>query len=63
MQREFLTVEQAAAALGVTVRRVRALILAERLPAEKIGRDWMIRPAALRLEHIKNRKPGRPKKL
>jgi excisionase family DNA binding protein len=61
MSLPYLTVEQAAAELHVTPRRIRAMILAERLPAEKFGRDWVIRPAAL--EKVRNRKPGRPKKL
>ena len=37
-----LTVTQAAALLGVTPQRVRALIKAGILEAEKWGRDWQI---------------------
>ena len=37
-----LTVTQAAALLGVTPQRVRALIKAGILQAEKFGRDWQI---------------------
>ena len=37
-----LTVAQAAALLGVTPQRVRALIKAGILEAEKWGRDWQI---------------------
>jgi len=47
--------------LGVSQDRVRALIKAGRLPAKKLGRDWFIAPEDLAL--VKNRKPGRPKKL
>lgn len=51
---------QAAVALGVTRRRVQALIKSGRLPATKFGRDWMI--AASDLEKVRERKPGRPRK-
>ena len=37
-----ITVTQAAALLGVTPQRVRALIKAGMLEAEKFGRDWQI---------------------
>ena len=37
-----LTTEQVAQRLGVTPRRVRALITAGRLKAKKIGRDYLI---------------------
>ena len=37
-----ITVKQAAALLGVTPQRVRALIKAGMLQAEKWGRDWQI---------------------
>lgn len=57
---EFLTTMQVAERLGVTRRRVLALIEAGRLPAEKFGRDYMIREADLKL--IENRKVGRPRK-
>lgn len=55
-----LTTTQAAAQLGITPRRVLALIAAGRLPAQKLGRDWLIRPEDLELERVKDRKPGRP---
>lgn len=55
---KLLTVDQAADELGVTPRRVRALIKAERLAAEKVGRDWLIKPKDL--EAVRDRKPGRP---
>ncbi len=54
-----LTTNEAAERLGVHVTRVRALIVAERLPAQKIGRDYMIREADLKL--VADRKTGRPK--
>lgn len=45
--------------LGVTPQRVRAMILAGRLKATKVGRDWLIDPPDL--EAVKYRKPGRPR--
>ena len=52
---------KAASALGVTPRRVLALIQSGRLPAIKIGRDWVIKKIDLKLVSI--RKPGRPVKV
>ena len=37
-----LTTQQVAQRLGITPRRVRALITAGRLKAKKIGRDYLI---------------------
>lgn len=54
-----LTVAQAAERKGVTSRRIRALCESGRLPAQKVGRDWLIDPRAL--ERLKPGKPGRPK--
>jgi excisionase family DNA binding protein len=55
-----LTTKDAAERLGVTVGRVHQLIHDERLPAEKVGRDYMINEKDLKL--VKDRKPGRPRK-
>lgn len=55
-----LTTREAAERLGVTVTRVQQLILAERLPAEKKGRDYFINEDDLKL--VEDRKPGRPPK-
>jgi excisionase family DNA binding protein len=57
---DFLTTKQAAERLGITPRRVQALVTAGRLPAQKFGRDYMIREKDLKLVEI--RKVGRPKK-
>jgi site-specific DNA-methyltransferase (adenine-specific) len=54
-----LTVVQAASELGVSTQRVRALIAAKRLRAEKVG-TWVITRSALDLVRV--RKPGRPRK-
>lgn len=53
-----LTTKEAAERLGVTRRRVLALIASERLPAQKFGRDYMIKESDLKL--VQDRKPGRP---
>jgi excisionase family DNA binding protein len=55
-----LTTKEAAKQLGVSRRRVLALIQTERLPAQKFGRDYMIKEKDLKL--VENRKVGRPKK-
>jgi excisionase family DNA binding protein len=57
---EMISTSEAAKELGVTTIRVRALISAGRLPALKIGRDWIIRRSDLDLVRV--RKPGRPSK-
>jgi excisionase family DNA binding protein len=57
---DFLTTKQVAEKLGITPRRVQALIEAGKLPAEKIGRDYLIREKDLKL--VEDRKVGRPKK-
>jgi excisionase family DNA binding protein len=53
-----LTTTQAAERLGVSRRRVLAMIRSGRLRAERIGRDWLIAEADLAL--VQERKPGRP---
>lgn len=55
-----LTTKEAAEQLGVTVTRVQQMINAGRLPAEKMGRDYVIN--ADDMATIANRKPGRPPK-
>jgi len=57
---DFLTTKQVAERLGITPRRVQALVTAGRLPAQKIGRDYLIKEKDLKLVEI--RKVGRPKK-
>ena len=47
-----------ARALGISSARVLALIHAQRLPARKYGRDWLVRAADL--EAVGERRPGRP---
>jgi excisionase family DNA binding protein len=55
-----LTTGEVAERLGVTVRRVQALITSGKLPAQKFGRDYMIDEKDLKL--VKERKAGRPRK-
>jgi excisionase family DNA binding protein len=57
---KMLTTKEVAKRLGVSVRRVHALIQAERLPAQKFGRDYLIDQRDLKL--VEERKPGRPRK-
>ncbi len=55
-----LTTPQVAERLGVSVRRVQALIHDGRLPSQQFGRDHLIRESDLTL--VADRKPGRPSK-
>ncbi len=58
MSDQLLTTEEAAARLGVTAVRVRAMIGAGRLPAQKFGHVHMIKVEDLKL--VADRKVGRP---
>lgn len=51
---------EAAEKLGVHITRVQVLIREGRLPAQKVGRNYVINEADLKL--VKERQPGRPKK-
>ena len=53
---DHLTTQQASEVLGVTPRRVLALIKNKRLPAIKVGRDWLI--AMQDLEKFEKRPQG-----
>jgi excisionase family DNA binding protein len=55
-----LTTNQVAERLGVSIGRIHQLINEGRLPAEKLGRDYVIREEDLRL--VRDRKVGRPPK-
>ena len=57
---KLLTTQEAAARLKITVARVQQLIWAGRLPAEKLGRDYVIAETDLKL--VRHRKVGRPRK-
>jgi len=55
-----LTTTQTARALGVTPRRVRALIKSGALPATKHGRAWIVTEAAV--QGLNRRSAGRPRR-
>lgn len=55
-----LTTSDAASRLGVTVQRIHQFIADGRLPAQKVGRDYIISDEDLKL--VEDRKPGRPPK-
>ena len=57
---KLLTTKESAEKLGVSVRRVQAMITDGSLPASKLGRDYVIKESDLEL--VKDRKPGRPAK-
>jgi len=57
----YLTTRDAGIELGVTTRRVNALIRGGRLRAEKIGSIWAIDPADL--DAVRVRKTGKRKKI
>jgi excisionase family DNA binding protein len=55
-----LTTKQTAERLGISIPRVHQLINEKRLPAEKVGRDYVIKEEDLSL--VEDRKVGRPPK-
>jgi excisionase family DNA binding protein len=57
---ELLTTKQVAGRLGISLSRVHQLINEERLPAQKVGRDYVVKEEDLKL--VEGRKVGRPPK-
>ena len=55
-----LTTPEVAERLGISTRRVLALIHAGRLPSQQFGRDHLVKESDLKL--VEDRKPGRPRK-
>ena len=55
-----ISTNEAAERLGISRRRIVALILDGRLTAQKVGRDYVIDEKDLKL--VEDRKPGRPSK-
>ena len=53
---DYLNTHQAGEILGVTAQRILALIRVGRLPAKKVGRDWLI--AKSDLDGFKKRSQG-----
>jgi excisionase family DNA binding protein len=60
LMEDLLTVSEAAKELGVSNRRVHALIAAERLPARKLGSYYVIKRKDMDL--VRERTVGRPAK-
>lgn len=58
-----ISVEQAAAIVGVSARRVRGFCESGRLRAERVGKAWIIREQDARAFAAMPRKVGRPAKL
>jgi excisionase family DNA binding protein len=56
-----LTTSQVADRLGITVRRVQGLISDGTLPAQRIGRDYLVKEEDVRLAEKRN-PVGRPRK-
>jgi len=56
-----LTTDQVAVKLGVSARRVLAMIRQGKLPAKRYGWAWLVEDKDLAL--VKNRKPGQPRKI
>jgi excisionase family DNA binding protein len=55
MMTDMLTTQQAADLLGLSRKTVQSLIKRKRLPADRHGRDWMIKR-----EDVENHQPGKP---
>lgn len=61
MPGNLLPLSEAADRLGVSRRRVEALVLAGQLPGQRVGRQWVVSAAAVRRAgHTRWREPGRP---
>src|SRR5437870_10278311 len=61
MNKQSMTTKEAAVRLSVSIESIRQLVLAGELPAEKFGRDLMIKTADLARVKVYG-KPGRPSK-
>ena len=58
---KLLSTKEAAASLGVSARRIRAMIAEGKLTAQKVGRDYAIEETALKSVTVYG-KAGRPPK-
>jgi excisionase family DNA binding protein len=58
--KDLISSKEAAEKLGLSLRRVQALITSGRLPAQKIGNSYVVNEKDLEL--VKERKSGRPAK-
>jgi excisionase family DNA binding protein len=57
-----LSAVEAAKRLGVSRRRVLAMINAGLIKAQRVGSYWVIDEAALNTPEVRQRRPGRPPK-
>lgn len=57
-----LTTKDVAARLGVSIKTVQSYIQRGQLPAEKLGRDYVIREEDINNFKERRRRPGRPRK-
>lgn len=57
---KLISTTEAAERLGVHITRVQALVKAGRLPAQKVGKNYVINEDDLKL--VAERKPGRPRR-
>lgn len=55
---DLISTKEASEKLGLSIRRVQALITSGRLPAQKVGNSYVIQEKDL--EYVKERKVGRP---
>ena len=58
---KYLTTKQCAELLGMSTSWVRYLIIRGKLPAEKMGRDWIVKKEDLDKFKTIPRKVGRPR--
>jgi excisionase family DNA binding protein len=58
---QFISTTQTAKYLGISSNRVLRLIYEGKLPAEKFGRDWLLKPRDVTAFALIPRKAGRPK--
>ncbi len=57
---EYMTVKQAAEQLGLSMARVRFLVVHGQLPGVKLGRDWLLTPEGVRAWGAAEHHAGRP---
>ena len=60
MAAQMYTTKEAATELGITPGRVRQMVLNGSLPAQKFGRDLMIKADDLEKARTRQTEPGRP---
>lgn len=60
MPGDLLTISEAASRLGVSDRRARSLVEHQQLPAEKVGRQWLIHASGVGRARLGRQDRGRP---